>query len=145
MVPLEWLQYFDERELELMLCGMQKIDVDDWQRNTVYRHYTKTSKQIQWFWQVSILLVLPIKGSFWGRLYLKSKQGNLFIVKYNIYDMTEGGLSCILQVGCSFFSSYERTTMRSGLACSSSCAGHAACPWADSPSLWGPTGLSASA
>lgn len=51
MVPLEWLQYFDERELELMLCGMQEIDVDDWQRNTVYRHYTKTSKQIQWFWQ----------------------------------------------------------------------------------------------
>jgi hypothetical protein len=23
VVPLEWLQYFDERELELMLCGMQ--------------------------------------------------------------------------------------------------------------------------
>ena len=52
VVPLEWLQYFDERELELMLCGMQEIDVDDWQRNTVYRHYTKSSKQIQWFWQV---------------------------------------------------------------------------------------------
>ena len=27
VVPLEWLQYFDERELELMLCGMQEIDV----------------------------------------------------------------------------------------------------------------------
>ena len=53
MVPLEWLQYFDERELELMLTGMQEIDVDDWQRNTVYRHYTKTSKQVTWFWQVS--------------------------------------------------------------------------------------------
>jgi len=51
MVPLEWLQYFDERELELMLTGMQEIDVDDWQRNTVYRHYTKTSKQVTWFWQ----------------------------------------------------------------------------------------------
>ena len=50
MVPLEWLQYFDERELELMLCGMQEIDVEDWQRNTIYRHYAKTSKQIQWFW-----------------------------------------------------------------------------------------------
>jgi hypothetical protein len=35
-----------------MLCGMQEIDVDDWQRNTIYRHYTKSSKQIQWFWQV---------------------------------------------------------------------------------------------
>lgn len=51
VVPLEWLQYFDERELELMLCGMQEIDVDDWQRNTIFRHYTKSSKQIQWFWQ----------------------------------------------------------------------------------------------
>lgn len=52
VVPLEWLKYFDERELELMLCGMQEIDVDDWQRNTIYRHYTRSSKQIVWFWQV---------------------------------------------------------------------------------------------
>ena len=56
MVPLEWLQYFDERELELMLTGMQEIDVDDWQRNTVYRHYTKTSKQVTWFWQVNTIV-----------------------------------------------------------------------------------------
>ncbi|XP_006006818.1 NEDD4-like E3 ubiquitin-protein ligase WWP2 isoform X2 [Latimeria chalumnae] len=52
VVPLEWLRYFDEKELELMLCGMQEIDLNDWQKNTIYRHYTKTSKQIQWFWQV---------------------------------------------------------------------------------------------
>jgi len=51
VVPLEWLQYFDERELELMLCGMQEIDVNDWQKNTIYRHYTKSSKQVAWFWQ----------------------------------------------------------------------------------------------
>lgn len=51
VVPLEWLKYFDERELELMLCGMQEIDVDDWQRNTIYRHYTRNSKQVVWFWQ----------------------------------------------------------------------------------------------
>ncbi|KAG8227061.1 hypothetical protein J437_LFUL013244 [Ladona fulva] len=51
VVPLEWLKYFDERELELMLCGMQEIDVEDWQRNTIYRHYTRNSKQIAWFWQ----------------------------------------------------------------------------------------------
>ncbi|XP_035012055.1 NEDD4-like E3 ubiquitin-protein ligase WWP2 isoform X1 [Hippoglossus stenolepis] len=52
VVPLEWLRYFDEKELELMLCGMQEIDLSDWQRNTIYRHYTKNSKQIHWFWQV---------------------------------------------------------------------------------------------
>uniref|UniRef100_A0A8C5XKQ1 HECT-type E3 ubiquitin transferase n=1 Tax=Microcebus murinus TaxID=30608 RepID=A0A8C5XKQ1_MICMU len=52
VAPLEWLRYFDEKELELMLCGMQEIDMSDWQKNTIYRHYTKNSKQIQWFWQV---------------------------------------------------------------------------------------------
>uniref|UniRef100_A0A674IMN8 E3 ubiquitin-protein ligase n=1 Tax=Terrapene triunguis TaxID=2587831 RepID=A0A674IMN8_9SAUR len=51
VVPLQWLQYFDEKELEVMLCGMQEVDLADWQRNTVYRHYTRTSKQIVWFWQ----------------------------------------------------------------------------------------------
>ncbi|KRZ73627.1 NEDD4-like E3 ubiquitin-protein ligase WWP2 [Trichinella papuae] len=49
--PMDWLKIFDERELELLLCGMQKIDIDDWERNTVYHHYTPASKQIQWFWQ----------------------------------------------------------------------------------------------
>ncbi|XP_064640128.1 E3 ubiquitin-protein ligase Su(dx)-like [Lineus longissimus] len=52
VVPLQWLQYFDERELELMLCGMQEVDIDDWERHTIYRHYTRNSKQIQWFWRL---------------------------------------------------------------------------------------------
>lgn len=51
VLPLEWLHYFDERELELLLCGMQAIDIDDWQRNTIHRHYTRNSRQIIWFWQ----------------------------------------------------------------------------------------------
>lgn len=51
VVPLQWLQYFDERELELMLCGMQEMDVDDWERNTIYRHYQRNSKQVMWFWK----------------------------------------------------------------------------------------------
>lgn len=40
--------------LQLMLCGMQEIDLADWQKNTIYRHYTKNSKQIHWFWQVRV-------------------------------------------------------------------------------------------
>jgi atrophin-1 interacting protein 5 (WW domain-containing E3 ubiquitin protein ligase 1) len=51
VVPIEWLKYFDERELELLLCGMQEIDVDDWNRHTIYRHYTRSSKPVVWFWQ----------------------------------------------------------------------------------------------
>ena len=51
VLPLEWLHYFDEKELELLLCGIQEIDIEDWQRHTVYRHYTRSSKQVLWFWQ----------------------------------------------------------------------------------------------
>uniref|UniRef100_A0A8C2KZT9 E3 ubiquitin-protein ligase n=1 Tax=Cyprinus carpio TaxID=7962 RepID=A0A8C2KZT9_CYPCA len=51
VLPQQYLQYFDAKELEVMLCGMQEIDLNDWQRNTIYRHYTSTSKQILWFWQ----------------------------------------------------------------------------------------------
>ena len=34
---------------------MQEIDVDDWQTNSVYRHYTRNSKQVTWFWQVCVM------------------------------------------------------------------------------------------
>lgn len=51
VVPLEWLKYFDERELELMLCGIQEYNIKEWEENTIYRHYTKNSKPVVWFWQ----------------------------------------------------------------------------------------------
>lgn len=54
VVPLHWLQFFDERELELMLCGMQELNVNEWEKHTVYRNYTRNTKQVQWFWQVRI-------------------------------------------------------------------------------------------
>lgn len=100
VLPLQWLQYFDERELEvrsqhftllfiaaasslndiaghhgkiilvnliglsvqLMLCGMQEIDVDDWENSAIYRNYTRTSKQVVWFWKVSQVTMPVIIG-----------------------------------------------------------------------------------
>ena len=53
IVPVNWLQFFDERELELMLCGMQQLNVDEWEKHTVYRGgYESDSTHIRWFWQV---------------------------------------------------------------------------------------------
>ena len=46
VVPLEWLQYFDERELELMLCGMQEIDV---QVRGQHRRLAGRSTMAKWF------------------------------------------------------------------------------------------------
>lgn len=62
VVPIEWLKYFDERELELLLCGMQEIDIEDWQRHTIYRHYTRNSKPVVWFWQVCFYFQLIKKN-----------------------------------------------------------------------------------
>ncbi|KAJ3585994.1 hypothetical protein NHX12_012396 [Muraenolepis orangiensis] len=52
VLPQQHLQYFDAKELEVLLCGMQEIDLTDWQRNTIYRHYARGAKQIIWFWQL---------------------------------------------------------------------------------------------
>lgn len=42
---------FDERELELLICGLPDIDIDDWRNNTLYQNYTVNSPQIKWFWR----------------------------------------------------------------------------------------------
>lgn len=41
-----------------MLCGLQELNVDDWEAHTVYKHYTSRSREIQWFWQVSGLYLV---------------------------------------------------------------------------------------
>ena len=52
ILPLEHMQVFDERELDILLQGLAEFDVADWKANTLYRNYTKDSKQIKWFWQL---------------------------------------------------------------------------------------------
>ena len=37
---------------------MQEIDIDDWCKNAIYKNYTRNSKQVQWFWQVSSVVEL---------------------------------------------------------------------------------------
>lgn len=114
VVPLEWLHYFDERELELMLCGMQEIDVEDWQRHTAYRHYNRNSKQVQWFWQVS-----ETRSSIRRRATRVDRAGHL----------TDCLFACLS-------SSSRRWTTRSAPGCSSSFAVLVKCPSVVSPSSW---------
>lgn len=53
LVPLNLIKIFDENELELLMCGIQNIDVKDWKQNTLYKgDYNVNSKTIQWFWRV---------------------------------------------------------------------------------------------
>lgn len=55
--PLALLKIFDENELELLMCGIQNIDVKDWKKNTLYKgDYYANHIIIQWFWRVIIFI-----------------------------------------------------------------------------------------
>ncbi|XP_059620515.1 E3 ubiquitin-protein ligase Nedd-4 isoform X3 [Phlebotomus argentipes] len=52
VVPLNSLKIFDENELELLMCGIQNIDVKDWKKNTLYKgDYYANHVIVQWFWR----------------------------------------------------------------------------------------------
>ncbi|XP_078677677.1 E3 ubiquitin-protein ligase NEDD4-like isoform X1 [Branchiostoma floridae x Branchiostoma belcheri] len=57
LVQQELLSIFDEREVELLMCGLGDIDVNDWRKHTAYRgDYSDKHPIIQWFWKAVILM-----------------------------------------------------------------------------------------
>ncbi|KAL8163594.1 UNVERIFIED_CONTAM: E3 ubiquitin-protein ligase smurf2, partial [Gekko kuhli] len=51
VIPQHLLKTFDEKELELIICGLGKIDVNDWKANTRLKHCTPESNIVKWFWK----------------------------------------------------------------------------------------------
>ena len=56
VLPEPLLMVFDFQELELLMCGLPEIDMDDWRANTDYSgtfEHTDGNHQVcKWFWQV---------------------------------------------------------------------------------------------
>jgi len=52
IVPRHLIKMFDERELELLICGLGKIDISDWRSHTKLKHCTTGHPVIMWFWEV---------------------------------------------------------------------------------------------
>lgn len=56
VIPEPALTVFDPSELELMLCGVPTIDMEDWESNTIYSGNYKekegSHQVVQWFWNV---------------------------------------------------------------------------------------------
>ena len=56
VVPEPPLTVFDANELELILCGLPSIDMEDWQANTIYKGLFevsgKSNQSVKWFWEV---------------------------------------------------------------------------------------------
>ena len=46
------IKLFDNRELELLISGLQTIDIDDLKENTVYNGYNARSRPVLLLWEV---------------------------------------------------------------------------------------------
>ncbi|XP_071509511.1 E3 ubiquitin-protein ligase SMURF2-like [Diadema setosum] len=51
LIPPRLLRPFDERELELLINGLGKIDVEDWKANTRLKNCSPDTSIVKWFWQ----------------------------------------------------------------------------------------------
>uniref|UniRef100_A0AAX7UJF6 E3 ubiquitin-protein ligase n=1 Tax=Astatotilapia calliptera TaxID=8154 RepID=A0AAX7UJF6_ASTCA len=51
VIPQHLLKSFDEKELELIVCGLGKIDIADWKSNTRLKHCTPDTNIVKWFWK----------------------------------------------------------------------------------------------
>ncbi|XP_041741306.2 E3 ubiquitin-protein ligase NEDD4-like isoform X7 [Coregonus clupeaformis] len=54
---IDLIKIFDENELELLMCGLGDVDVNDWRQHTVYKNgYCPNHPVIQWFWKAVLLM-----------------------------------------------------------------------------------------
>uniref|UniRef100_A0A4W3HL28 HECT-type E3 ubiquitin transferase n=1 Tax=Callorhinchus milii TaxID=7868 RepID=A0A4W3HL28_CALMI len=57
LIPIDLIKIFDENELELLMCGLGDVDVNDWRQHTVYKNgYCANHPVIQWYWKAVLLM-----------------------------------------------------------------------------------------
>ncbi|XP_063066703.1 E3 ubiquitin-protein ligase NEDD4-like isoform X7 [Engraulis encrasicolus] len=57
LIVIDLIKIFDENELELLMCGLGDVDVNDWRQHTVYKNgYCPNHPVIQWFWKAVLLM-----------------------------------------------------------------------------------------
>ncbi|XP_019742342.1 E3 ubiquitin-protein ligase NEDD4-like isoform X1 [Hippocampus comes] len=57
LIPQDLIKIFDENELELLMCGLGDVDVNDWRQNTKYKSgYSADHVVIHWFWKAVLLM-----------------------------------------------------------------------------------------
>uniref|UniRef100_A0A8C7ZNU7 E3 ubiquitin-protein ligase n=1 Tax=Oryzias sinensis TaxID=183150 RepID=A0A8C7ZNU7_9TELE len=57
LVPEDLIKIFDENELELLMCGLGDVDVNDWKKHTKYKNgYCAEHAVIVWFWKTVLLM-----------------------------------------------------------------------------------------
>ncbi|XP_063305153.1 E3 ubiquitin-protein ligase NEDD4 isoform X5 [Pelobates fuscus] len=57
LIPQDLIKIFDENELELLMCGLGDVDVNNWKEHTKYKNgYSQGHHVIQWFWKAVLMM-----------------------------------------------------------------------------------------
>ncbi|XP_075714082.1 E3 ubiquitin-protein ligase NEDD4 isoform X2 [Rhinoderma darwinii] len=57
LIPQDLIKIFDENELELLMCGLGDVDVNNWREHTKYKNgYSLGHPAIQWFWKAVLMM-----------------------------------------------------------------------------------------
>ncbi|XP_041430409.1 NEDD4 like E3 ubiquitin protein ligase S homeolog isoform X13 [Xenopus laevis] len=57
LIAIDLIKIFDENELELLMCGLGDVDVNDWRQHTLYKNgYCPNHPAVQWFWKAVLLM-----------------------------------------------------------------------------------------
>ncbi|XP_053573480.1 E3 ubiquitin-protein ligase NEDD4 isoform X2 [Bombina bombina] len=57
LIPQDLIKIFDENELELLMCGLGDVDVNDWREHSKYKNgYAQGHQVIQWFWKAVLMM-----------------------------------------------------------------------------------------
>lgn len=103
VIPESALTVFDYQELELMLCGLPNIDVNDWMEHTIYKNCTRKTQVVQWFWKIVREFDQETKARLLqfatgtsgvpsrGFSVLQGSDGNIKLFTINAIDFTSGG------------------------------------------------------
>src|SRR5689334_10610005 len=64
LIPKELINVFNDHDLELLICGLPEIDINDLRANTEYHGLSETSDVIQWFWAALLSFTSEEKALF---------------------------------------------------------------------------------
>jgi len=144
VIPESLLTIFDFHQLELLMCGLPEIDIEDWKSNTIYSgkfHQTgEKAKTCQWFWEVirddfdqetRALLLQFVTGTSGvpsgGFSVLQGNDGNL--KKFTLHGITKEqsfyprSHTCFNRIDMPIYSSKEELSEKLRVAVATSATG----------------------
>jgi len=51
-IPVDYLQEFEPEEVEQIVSGSSKIDIEDLKQNSEYTDFTENTQTVKWFWEI---------------------------------------------------------------------------------------------